>query len=65
MAAKEVFIGRIWPSWPNHVRITVGAGDEMLAFRKAFKEVMAVSTAGLAPLPQPRKLAGRPLTRLS
>ena len=48
MAAKEVHIGRIWPVWPTQVRITVGAKDEMLAFRKAFQEVMSGSTAGLA-----------------
>lgn len=65
MAAREVFIGRIWPAWPNHVRITVGTRDEMLAFRKAFKEVMAGSTAGLIPAPLPERLAGRPHMRLS
>jgi histidinol-phosphate aminotransferase len=65
MADKEIYIGRIWPSWPTCVRITVGTHDEMLAFRKAFTEVMAGSTAGLAPLPLPRKLAERPFTHLS
>ena len=24
MAAKEIYIGRIWPAWPTQVRITVG-----------------------------------------
>ena len=65
MAAKEIFIGRIWPAWPTQVRITVGTHDEMLAFRKAFSEVMAGSTAGLVPPPLPRKLAERPFTHLS
>ena len=40
MASKDVYVGRIWPSWPTQVRITVGTPDEMLAFRNAFTEVM-------------------------
>jgi histidinol-phosphate aminotransferase len=39
MAAKEVFIGRPWPSCPTQVRVTVGLPEEMAAFRKAFAEV--------------------------
>jgi histidinol-phosphate aminotransferase len=62
MAAKEIYIGRIWPAWPTYVRITVGSHDEMLAFRKAFLEVMAGSTAGLTPPLLPRKLAVRTMT---
>jgi histidinol-phosphate aminotransferase len=60
MAAKDIFIGRIWPAWPTCVRITVGTRDEMQAFRKAFSEVMSSSTAGLVPPPLPRKLAESP-----
>ncbi len=62
MAAKEVYIGRIWPAWPTQVRITVGTHDEMLAFRKAFKEVMATNTAGLVAPPLPGRLAEMPWT---
>jgi histidinol-phosphate aminotransferase len=40
MQAKNVFIGRTWPIWPNTVRITVGTPDEMAKFQTAFKEVM-------------------------
>jgi histidinol-phosphate aminotransferase len=65
MAAKEIFIGRVWPAWPTHVRITVGTADEMRAFRKAFLEVMGSSTAGLVPPLLPRKLAAHPFTHLS
>jgi histidinol-phosphate aminotransferase len=65
MAAKEIYIGRIWPAWPTYVRVTVGSHDEMLAFRSAFHEVMAGSTAGLVAPPLPRKLAERPFTHLS
>jgi histidinol-phosphate aminotransferase len=40
MATKNVFIGRTWPIWPNHVRITVGLPDEMAKFQTAFADVM-------------------------
>jgi histidinol-phosphate aminotransferase len=41
MAAKDVYVGRIWPAWPTQVRITVGTPEEMTTFRKAFTEVMS------------------------
>jgi len=65
MAAKDIYIGRIWPAWPTQVRITVGTREEMLAFRKAFLEVMAGSTAGLVPPALHPKLAERPFTHMS
>ena len=65
LAAKEMYVGRIWPAWPNSVRITVGTPDEMMAFRKDFTEVMSGSTAGLAPPQMPRRLAKAPFTHLS
>lgn len=37
---ENVFIGRVWPSWPNYARVTVGTADEMLKFQTAFKKVM-------------------------
>ncbi len=40
MQAKNVFIGRTWPIWPNVVRVTVGSPDDMAKFKVAFKEVM-------------------------
>ena len=40
MQAKNVFIGRTWPIWPNTVRVTVGSPDDMAKFKVAFKEVM-------------------------
>ena len=60
-----MFVGRIWPAWPNSLRITVGTEPEMMAFRKSFTEVMSSSTAGLTPAPLPRRLAERPFTHLS
>ena len=65
MAAKDIYIGRIWPAWPTQVRITVGTPEEMMAFRKAFKEVISSNTAGLVPPPLPRKLQERPFTHMS
>jgi histidinol-phosphate aminotransferase len=40
MQAKKVYIGRAWPVWPTHVRITVGTTQDMQAFQTAFAEVM-------------------------
>jgi histidinol-phosphate aminotransferase len=40
MQAKKVYIGRVWPAWPTHVRITVGTAQEMQTFQTAFLEVM-------------------------
>lgn len=41
MAHENVFIGRVWPSWPTHVRVTIGTQDEMNKFKTAFQKVMA------------------------
>jgi len=40
MAKENVMIGRIWPVWPTHVRITVGTQEEMQRFQAAFQKVM-------------------------
>jgi histidinol-phosphate aminotransferase len=44
MAARNVYIGRIWPVWPTYTRITVGTQPEMEAFQAAFQSVMKNST---------------------
>jgi histidinol-phosphate aminotransferase len=50
MAARNVYIGRPWPVWPTHVRITVGTQAEMDAFHSAFQAVMTnAKTVGFAP----------------
>ena len=41
LAQENVFIGRTWPCWPNHVRVTVGTAEEMTKFKAAFLKVMA------------------------
>src|SRR5207245_7062541 len=38
MEAKRVYIGRVWPAWPTHVRVTVGTGPEVEVFKKASTE---------------------------
>jgi histidinol-phosphate aminotransferase len=65
LASKDMYVGRIWPAWPNSLRITVGTQDEMMAFRKSFTEVIATSTAGLVPPKLPRRLQERPFSHLS
>jgi histidinol-phosphate aminotransferase len=65
LAARDMYVGRIWPAWPNSLRITVGTPDEMMAFRKSFSEVMSSNTAGLVPPRLPRRLAEHPFTHLS
>jgi hypothetical protein len=56
MAARNVYIGRPWPVWPTHVRITIGTQPEMEAFQEAFQAVMTnAKTMGFAPsLPKRR-----------
>ncbi len=41
MAKEKVYIGRVWPVWPNYVRVTVGTPEEMAKFKAAFLKVMA------------------------
>ena len=40
MQARDIYIGRTWPAWPNHVRISVGTPEEMVRFQTAFAAVM-------------------------
>jgi len=37
---EKVYIGRLWPVWPNAVRVSVGSPEDMAKFRTAFKKVM-------------------------
>ena len=41
MAKENVLIGRPWPVWPTHVRVSIGTQDEMNKFKAAFAKVMA------------------------
>lgn len=38
---EKIYIGRVWPSWPTHVRVTIGTPEEMQKFQAAFLKVMA------------------------
>jgi len=40
MAQEKVYIGRVWPIWPTHVRVTVGSREDMEKFKAAFEKVM-------------------------
>jgi histidinol-phosphate/aromatic aminotransferase/cobyric acid decarboxylase-like protein len=40
MAEQNVFIGRPWPAWPTHARVSIGTEDEMEKFKAAFLRVM-------------------------
>jgi histidinol-phosphate aminotransferase len=46
---QKVYIGRIWPVWPNAVRISVGAPEDMAKFRVAFEGVMSKPAMAFAP----------------
>ncbi len=41
MRHEKIWVGRVWPIWPNHVRVTVGTREEMAKFRSALQKVMA------------------------
>ncbi len=65
MATRDIYIALLWPAWPNHVRITVGTPDEMIAFRKTFQEVMSSSTSGLVLPKLPLRQAERLFAQVS
>ncbi|CAI3799202.1 Putative phenylalanine aminotransferase [Pseudomonas sp. MM221] len=41
LAEEGVLVGRIWPSWPNWVRVSVGDERDMQRFREAFAKVVS------------------------
>ena len=59
MAAKNVYIGRVWPVWPTYVRITVGTRSEMAKFQDAWKEVMSAPASASHPLRHPSPTLAR------
>lgn len=40
LAAEKVFIGRVWPAMPTHVRVSIGTREEMQKFQAALVNVM-------------------------
>lgn len=41
LAAEKIYIGRVWPAWPTHVRVSIGTQDDMNKFKTALLKVMA------------------------
>ena len=39
MAQEQVYIGRPWPVWPTHARISIGSAEEMERFKEVFLHV--------------------------
>jgi histidinol-phosphate aminotransferase len=56
MATQHVHIGRIWPVWPTHVRITVGTAAEMDQFQTALKKVMTGAVTASVGQPRTRRV---------
>jgi histidinol-phosphate aminotransferase len=40
MLKEKVAVGRVWPSMPRHIRVSIGTREEMEKFRAAFRRVM-------------------------
>jgi histidinol-phosphate aminotransferase len=40
MLKENIVVGRTWPAWPTHVRVTIGTREEMEKFKTAFAKVM-------------------------
>jgi histidinol-phosphate aminotransferase len=38
---EHVYIGRVWPAWPTHVRVSVGTPEEMARFKQAYTKIFA------------------------
>jgi histidinol-phosphate aminotransferase len=41
LVKEKIYVGRVWPSWPTYVRVSVGTQEEMNKFKTAFLKVMA------------------------
>jgi histidinol-phosphate aminotransferase len=40
---QNVWVGRPWPVWPTHVRVTIGSEGDMKRFKSAFLEVTSAA----------------------
>jgi histidinol-phosphate aminotransferase len=40
---QNVYVGRPWPIWPTHVRVTIGSATDMERFKSAFVEVVSAT----------------------
>src|ERR1700684_1614476 len=59
LAAKNGFIGRVWPVWPTYVRVTVGTRSDMEKFQAAWKEVMSAPASASRPVRHEAPTAAR------
>jgi histidinol-phosphate aminotransferase len=41
LAKQNVYVGRLFPVMPNHIRVSVGLPEEMDKFKAAFLKVTA------------------------
>lgn len=41
LAERGVYVGRSWPSMPNHIRVSIGTTEEMKKFQTAYEAVSA------------------------
>ena len=48
MREEKVYVGRVWPSWRTHDRVTIGTPAEMEKFQAAMLKVMARQTTAAA-----------------
>jgi histidinol-phosphate/aromatic aminotransferase/cobyric acid decarboxylase-like protein len=46
MKQRKVYVGRPWPVWPTHVRVSIGTSEEMARFQTAFLEVTSAARRG-------------------
>jgi histidinol-phosphate aminotransferase len=43
LVRRKVYVGRPWPVWPTHVRVSLGSADDMRRFKAAFLAVTAAA----------------------
>ncbi len=48
MREEKVYVGRVWPTWPTHVRVTIGTAEEMDKFQTAMLKVMTRQSTAAA-----------------
>ncbi len=46
LKARKVYVGRPWPVWPTHVRVSLGTSDEMARFQAALLDVARSARVG-------------------
>jgi histidinol-phosphate/aromatic aminotransferase/cobyric acid decarboxylase-like protein len=46
LAQRKIYVGRPWPVWPTHVRVSLGTPEDMSRFKAAWLEVVSAKGAG-------------------